>query len=198
MNDFAGADATGGEILVALKEGDHGPTAEHIRTLRQALPKKFPELTFYFQPADIVSQILNFGLPAPIDIQVAGYDPRNFDIAREIRERIARLPGVVDSHVHQVMNGPDIHLDVDRTRAAEFGLTQQDVSNSLFVSLASSAQVQPNFWLDPKMGITYAVAAQTPIGSFVTRMRLSAAGEASTSPSIRLACSANHSMNDAA
>jgi multidrug efflux pump subunit AcrB len=151
-----------GEILVALKEGEHGPTAGYIRELRRVLPQKFPELTFYFQPADIVSQILNFGLPAPIDIQVAGYDPKNFDIATQINRKIAAIPGVVDAHVHQVMNGPNIHLQVDRTRAAEFGLTQQDISNSLFVSLASSAQVQPNFWLDPKMGITYQVAAQTP------------------------------------
>jgi multidrug efflux pump subunit AcrB len=151
-----------GEILVALKEGQHGPTQEYIRQLRRELPQRFPDLMFYFQPADIVSQILNFGLPAPIDIQVAGYDPHNYEIARNIRREIAALPGVVDSHVHQVMNGPDIHLDVDRTRAAEFGLTELDVSNSLFVSLSSSAQVQPNFWLDPRMGITYAVAAQTP------------------------------------
>ena len=151
-----------GEILVALKEGEHGPTEEYIRHLRQILPQKFPDLIFYFQPADIVSQILNFGLPAPIDVQVAGYDPKNFDIARKIRKEIATIPGVVDAHVHQVMNGPDIHLEVDRTRAAEFGLTQQDVSNSIFVSLSSSAQVQPNFWLDPKMGMTYQVAAQTP------------------------------------
>jgi multidrug efflux pump subunit AcrB len=151
-----------GEILVALKEGHHGPTEEYIRQLRRVLPKRFPELTFYFQPADIVSQILNFGLPAPIDVQVAGYDPHNYEIARRLQAEVAGIPGVVDSHVHQVMNGPDIHLDIDRTKAAEFGLTQLDVSNSLFVSLSSSAQVQPNFWLDPQMGITYAVAAQTP------------------------------------
>jgi multidrug efflux pump subunit AcrB len=151
-----------GEILVALKEGEHGPTAEYVRELRRVLPQKFPDVVFYFQPADIVSQILNFGLPAPIDIQVAGYDPKNFDIAMQIRKKIATIPGVVDAHVHQVMNGPNIHLEVDRTRAAEFGLTQRDVANSLFVSLSSSAQVQPNFWLDPKMGVTYQVAAQTP------------------------------------
>ena len=93
---------------------------------------------------------------------MAGYDPRNFDVARQIRERIARIPGVVDSHVHQVMDGPDLHYDIDRARAAEFGLTAQDVSNSMFVSLSSSSQVQPNFYLDPKMGTTYLVAAQTP------------------------------------
>lgn len=151
-----------GEILVALKEGQHGPTEEYIRQLRKELPLRFPGLIFYFQPADIVSQILNFGLPAPIDVQVAGYDPKNYEIARSIQQRIAGVPGVVDAHVHQVMNGPNIHLDVDRSRAAEFGLTQLDISNSLFVSLSSSAQVQPNFWLDPRMGITYGVAAQTP------------------------------------
>jgi multidrug efflux pump subunit AcrB len=151
-----------GEILVALKEGKHGPTAKYISELRQRLPRVFPSLLFYFQPADIVTQILNFGLPAPIDIQVAGYDPRNFDVARQIREKIARIPGVVDSHVHQVMDGPDLHYDIDRARAAEFGLTAQDVSNSMFVSLSSSSQVQPNFYLDPKMGTTYLVAAQTP------------------------------------
>ena len=151
-----------GEILVALKEGKHGPTERYVEMLRRELPARFPGLTFYFQPADIVSQILNFGLPAPIDVQVAGYDPRNYALAQRIRSQIARLPGVVDAHVHQVMNGPDIHLEVDRTRAAEFGLTQLDVSNSLFVSLSSSAQVQPNFWLDPGFGFTYSVAAQTP------------------------------------
>jgi multidrug efflux pump subunit AcrB len=151
-----------GEILIALKEGKHGPTAKYVAELRQRLPRKFPALLFYFQPPDIVTQILNFGLPAPIDVQVAGYDPRNYDVARHIRERIARIPGVVDSHVHQVMDGPDLHFDIDRTRAAEFGLTAQDVSNSMFVSLSSSSQVQPNFWLDPKMATTYFVAAQTP------------------------------------
>src|SRR4051794_30609559 len=151
-----------GEILVALKEGQHGPTEKYVEELRRRLPERFPTLMFYFQPADIVTQILNFGLPAPIDIQISGYDPKNYDVARKLRERIATIPGVVDSHVHQVMNGPDLHLDVDRSRAAEFGLTQQDVSNSLFVSLSSSSQVQPNFWLDPKMGMTYFVAAQTP------------------------------------
>lgn len=151
-----------GEILVALKEGDHGPTEEYIRKLRTHLAKKFPDLLFYFQPADIVTQILNFGLPAPVDVQISGYDPRNFELAQKMQKRIASLPGVVDSHVHQVLDAPSIELNIDRARALEFGLTAQDVTNSMFVSLASSAQVQPNFWLDPKMGITYAVAAQTP------------------------------------
>ena len=150
-----------GEILIDLEE-HHAPTAEYMAQMREELPKKFPGVVFYFQAADIVTQILNFGLPAPIDIQVAGYDPRNHSIATEIEKRLRGVPGIVDSHVHQVMNAPDIHLDIDRTRAAEFGLSVQDVANSLFVTLSSSAQVQPNFWLDPRMGITYAVAAQTP------------------------------------
>ena len=119
-----------GEILVALKEGGHAPTEEYIRQLRRQLPLRFPELTFYFQPADIVSQVLNFGLPAPIDVQVAGYDPRNYDIARNIRQEIARVPGVVDAHVHQVMNGPDLHLEVDRTRAFRLSALWPTVSTA--------------------------------------------------------------------
>ena len=150
-----------GEVLIALNEKHHS-TDRYIKQLRSELPKKFPEETFFFQPADMVTQILNFGLPAPIDIQVQGYDPANYAIARRLRERLATVPGAVDVHMHQVVDAPDLHLDIDRVRAAQFGLTQQDVANSLYVSLSSSAVVQPNFWLDPKMGITYSVAAQTP------------------------------------
>jgi len=151
-----------GEVLVALNGKHHAPTEGYVKQLRKRLQAQFPDLSFYFQPADIVTQILNFGLPAPIDVQVQGYDPNNYQIARELRSRMAFIPGAVDVHLHQVVNGPDLHLDIDRTRAAEFGLTQQDVANSVYVSLSSSAAVQPNFWLDPKMGMTYMVAAQTP------------------------------------
>lgn len=150
-----------GEVLIALKEKHHS-TQGYIKQLRSDLAKKFPDETFFFQPADMVTQILNFGLPAPIDIQVQGYDPANYDIARHLRTRLATVPGAVDVHMHQVVDAPDLHLDIDRVRAAQFGLTQQDVANSLYISLSSSAAVQPNFWLDPKMGITYTVAAQTP------------------------------------
>ena len=150
-----------GEILIALNEKHHS-TEGYIKRLRAELPGKFPDATFFFQPADMVTQILNFGLPAPIDIQVQGYDPENYQIARRLRDSLATVPGAVDVHMHQVVSAPDLHLDIDRVRAAEFGLTQQDVANSLYVSLSSSAAVQPNFWLDPKMGITYTVAAQTP------------------------------------
>jgi multidrug efflux pump subunit AcrB len=151
-----------GEIAVSLKHG-HGPTADYVRELRAKLPNRFPTATFYFQSADIVSQILNFGLPAPVNVQVAGYGgPANYGIAREIEARMRRIPGAVDVHLHQVIDAPSLKIDVDRTRAAQFGLTQQDVANNMFVSLASSTQVQPNWWLDPKMGMTYAVAVQTP------------------------------------
>jgi CzcA family heavy metal efflux pump len=150
-----------GEVLIALNK-EHHSTQGYIKQLRAGLAKKFPDETFFFQPADMVTQILNFGLPAPIDIQVQGYDPANYDIARHLRTRLATVPGAVDVHMHQVVDAPDLHLDIDRVRAAQFGLTQQDVANSLYISLSSSAAVQPNFWLDPKMGITYTVAAQTP------------------------------------
>jgi CzcA family heavy metal efflux pump len=150
-----------GEVLIALNK-EHHSTRGYIKQLRTDLTKKFPDETFFFQPADMVTQILNFGLSAPIDIQVQGYDPANYDIARHLRTRLATVPGAVDVHMHQVVDAPDLHLDIDRVRAAQFGLTQQDVANSLYISLSSSAAVQPNFWLDPKMGITYTVATQTP------------------------------------
>ncbi|MDT7817017.1 MAG: hypothetical protein QOJ42_6933, partial [Acidobacteriaceae bacterium] len=162
FGDGATIGSADGEILIALNEKHHGPAGRYIKRLRSQLQNQFPDLTFFFQPADIVTQILNFGLPSPIDVQVQGYDPANYEIARYLRERLASVPGAADVHMHQVVNAPDLHLDIDRIRAAQFGLTQQDVANSIYISLSSSAAVQPNFWLDPKMGITYMVAAQTP------------------------------------
>lgn len=102
------------------------------------------------------------GLPAPIDLQVQGYDPKNYEIARHLLRQVGAVPGLVDVHMHQVVDSPALHVDVDRVKAAEFGLTQQDVANSVYISLSSSSAVLPNFWLDPKMGLTYTVAAQTP------------------------------------
>jgi multidrug efflux pump subunit AcrB len=162
FGDGATISSADGEVLIALNEKHHGSTQQYVKQLRSQLQRQFPDLTFFFQPADIVTQILNFGLPSPIDVQVQGYDPANYEIARHLRERLAAVPGAVDVHLHQVVDAPDLHLDIDRVRAAQFGLTQQDVANSLYISLSSSAAVQPNFWLDPKMGITYTVAAQTP------------------------------------
>jgi len=152
-----------GEILVALNPEHHEPTARWMKTLRETLPREFPGVTFFFQPADIVSQILNFGLPAPIDVQITGYNqPATHEIALEVAARMARIPGAVDVHLHQVVNTPSLLVNVDRTRAAQLGLTQRDVANNVLVSLSSSAVVTPNYWSDPRTGITYTVAVQTP------------------------------------
>jgi multidrug efflux pump subunit AcrB len=151
-----------GEILVALKEGHHGPTGRYIETLRRKLRRQFPQLVFFFQPADIVSQILDFGLPSPIDIQVVGRAPGNYAIAQQIARQVSAIPGAADVHVHQVRNAPAFHVNVDRQRAQELGLTQRDVANNLLISLSSSGQAAPNYWLDPKNGVNYTVAVQTP------------------------------------
>jgi multidrug efflux pump subunit AcrB len=162
FGDGATIGSADGEILIALNGEHHASGEKYVKELRSQLQTEFPDLTFFFQPADIVTQILNFGLPSPLDVQVQGYDPENYEIARRVRQRIASVPGLVDVHMHQVVDAPDLHLDIDRIKAAQFGLTQQDVANSIYISLSSSSAVQPNFWLDPKMGITYLVAAQTP------------------------------------
>jgi CzcA family heavy metal efflux pump len=155
--------AADGEILVSLNPERHRPTARWMKTLRETLPREFPGVTFFFQPADIVSQILNFGLPAPIDVQVTGYNQQaTHEIALEVAARMGRIPGAVDVHLHQVVNTPSLQVNVDRSRAAEFGLTQRDVANSMLVSLSSSSVVSPNYWADPRSGINYVVAVQTP------------------------------------
>ena len=151
-----------GEILVSLKPDHRGSTPAYMKTLREELAMRFPDLSFYFQPADIVSQILNFGLPAPIDIQLAGYAQQNYGIAREIEARVKQIPGAVDVGLHQVTNAPELKLKVDRTRAQELGFTERDVANSVLISLSGTSQVTPNFWADPKTGINYPVAIQTP------------------------------------
>ena len=162
FTDSATIGPSDGEILVALKEGDHGSTPEYVRILRERLQKRFPQCVFFFQPADIVSQILNFGLPAPIDIQVVGRDKGNFAVAEQIAARVKNVEGAVDVHIHQVLNTPELHVNVDRTRAQDAGLTQRDIANNLLISLSSSGQGSPNYWLDPKNGVSYLVAVQTP------------------------------------
>jgi multidrug efflux pump subunit AcrB len=152
-----------GEILVGLNPEDHEPTARWMKTLRETLPREYPGVTFFFQPADIVSQILNFGLPAPIDVQVTGFNQQaTHEIALEAAARMARIPGAVDVHLHQVVNAPSLTVNVDRSRLAELGLTQRDVANNVLVTLSSSAVVAPNYWSDPRSGINYIVAVQTP------------------------------------
>jgi multidrug efflux pump subunit AcrB len=151
-----------GVIMVSLKEG-HAPTADYVRKLRQALPAAFPQDLFYFQPADIATQILNFGLTAQIDVRTVGYDRlNNLRIADELRHRLGAIPGVVDAHIQQEVYGPDLYVHIDRARALQFGITPSDIANNIGTSLSSSKQVYPNFWTDPKDGIPHYIAVQTP------------------------------------
>jgi len=151
------------EILVSLNQEHHRPTAEYVKKLREDLPLYFPGTEFFFQPADIVSQILNFGLPSPIDVQVFGRNVNaNYSIAQQIANRMRRVPGAVDVHVQQLMNGPLLDLDIDRSRAKEVGLNQQDVARNLLISLSGSFQTAPSYWLSPQNGVTYNVAVQSP------------------------------------
>ncbi len=151
-----------GDALISLKE-DHAPTADFIKELRTRLPQQFPEATFSFLPADIVSQILNFGLPAPIDVQVIGHDQKaNYAYATDLLKHIRLVSGIADLRIQQVFNYPQINVDVDRTFAGEVGLTQRDVANSLLVTLSGSLQVHPNFWLNTENGVSYPIVAQMP------------------------------------
>jgi multidrug efflux pump subunit AcrB len=149
------------EILVSL-QAKHHPTADYVQKLREELPKAFPATAFFFEPADIVTQILNFGLPAPIDIQIIGSDmASNFSLAAGMAERIRSVPGAVDVHLHQLLNQPRLDLAVDRVRSQQVGLSERDVASNVLVSLSSSFQISPNFWLSPN-GVSYGIAVQTP------------------------------------
>ncbi|GAX45541.1 putative multidrug efflux pump, AcrB/AcrD/AcrF family protein [Tolypothrix sp. NIES-4075] len=151
------------DILVSLKES--GSTFSYVKKLRQKLKATFPNYTFFFEPADIVTQILNFGLPAAVDVQISGPQQNskaNFKIAKEIEARMIRIPGAVDVHMQQVVDAPELRLDVDRTEAQQLGMTQRDVANSVLTSLSSSGQSAINQWLDPKKGVSYTLAVQVP------------------------------------
>jgi multidrug efflux pump subunit AcrB len=150
------------DILVSLNKG-HRPTEKYIHDLRLKLPQEFPGVTFSFLPADIVSQILNFGLPAPIDVQIAGYNVAgNRDFAGKLLTRMRQIPGIADLHIQQPFDQPYLNIDVDRTKAQQVGFTQRDVANNLLISLSGSFQTTPEFWLDPKTGVSYSIAVQTP------------------------------------
>jgi multidrug efflux pump subunit AcrB len=151
-----------GDIQIKLKEG-HRPTADYVKELRERLPRAFPGMTFAFLPADIVSQILNFGAPAPIDLQVRGANAdANFKYANELLRRIRLIPGVADARIQQSPNSPGFNVDIDRTRAQYVGVTARDVTNSMVVNLAGSSQVAPTFFLSPENGVSYSIVMQTP------------------------------------
>jgi multidrug efflux pump subunit AcrB len=153
-----------GQIMVSLKPG-HGPTNEYVRKLRETLNHRYPESTFFFLPPDISTQVLNFGLPAPIDLQVVsapGKEQDAYQLATRLLRKMEGIPGIVDARLAQVPRVPSLRVNVDRTMASQFGLTQRDVASDLLVSLSSSGQVAPSYWVDPKRGVQYLVAVQTP------------------------------------
>jgi multidrug efflux pump subunit AcrB len=164
LSDGSQISPADGEIMIDLKE-EHHPTDGYIKTLRKKLPDEFPTLGFWFQPADIATQVLDFGLPAPIDVQVLGpktSSEQNLEVAETLRREMSAIPGAVDVHIHQVARTPSLRVTVDRARADQMGMAQHDVANDLLISLSSSGQTSPNFWLDPKRGVSYSVSVMTP------------------------------------
>ncbi|MBC8042071.1 MAG: efflux RND transporter permease subunit [Rhizobacter sp.] len=161
FNSSATLGSSDGEILVALEE-HHQPTETYTREIRKRIKAKFPDLDLFYQPADIVTQILNFGAPSPIDIQVVGRDRAgNYKIAKEIERRVAAIEGAADVHLNQVFDAPQLLFSVDRTRAEEAGLTQREVASDILISLSGSGQTAPNFWINPKNGVSYNIGVQT-------------------------------------
>ena len=150
--------------VIQIELGDHhAPTAEVIKKLRAELQVAFPDVLFYFQPADLVTQVLNFGVPTEIDVQIQGHDiENNKRIASLLQQKIAEVPGIVDAHIQQELDAPELYYTIDRSRAEQLQLNMQEVANNLNISLSSSEQVSPNFWTDPKSGIPYFMAVQTP------------------------------------
>ncbi len=164
-----------GEILISLNPGPK-QTEEFMRTLRDDLRQKFPDGTFFFAPANITNQILDFGLPAPIDLQVIGHGKDNYALATKLKKEVAAIPGAVDVHLHQQVAYPTLDVNVDRTKARQIGLTQQDVAQSTLISLSGTSQVAPNEWLNPQNGVNYNVVVQTP------QYRISSLPELSRTP----------------
>lgn len=176
------------EILISLTQDRKGTTAGYTRLLRRELNREFPELIFFFQPANITNQILNFGLPSPIDVQVVGRDKMAaYRVAKDLERKIAGVPGAVDVHLHQVVDYPELRVKVDRLKAAQLGMTQRDVANSMLISLSSSGQVSPSFWLNPVNGVSYSVTVQTPqyrIDSFDALARTPIASASARAPQL--------------
>jgi multidrug efflux pump subunit AcrB len=151
-----------GGILISLKPSKSHSTFDYVQMLREHLNEHFPEYSFLFQPADMISQILNFGLPTPIDVRVIGYDENNVEIARQLVAEISEIPGVVDTRLNQLLDQPELFLNVDRVKLMLAGITQIDVASDIVISFSDSTYITPNFWLDKKMGIPYLIAVQTP------------------------------------
>jgi multidrug efflux pump subunit AcrB len=162
LSDSATVGPMDGEILVSLKE-NHTPTAELVAQLRRELPQRFPELQFFFQPADIVDQVLNFGQPAPIDVRISGpHSDEAYALASKIARDLQSVPGIVDSHVFQVPNAPTLNVNVDRSIATQLGLQQRSTANDVLITTNNSAQSAPNFWVDPRNQVSYPLVVQLP------------------------------------
>ncbi|HLK62618.1 MAG TPA: efflux RND transporter permease subunit [Bryobacteraceae bacterium] len=163
QGDIPTISSADGEILISLNKEKHAPTRDYEVALRKRLREHFPDMTFFFQPANITSQILNFGLPAPIDLQVVGRNAEaNYKIAQKMAQRIAHIPGAADVHIHQVADQPVIRLNVDRAKASQMGLTERDVTSSMLISLSGNGTVAPSFWMNWNNGVNYNVGVQTP------------------------------------
>jgi multidrug efflux pump subunit AcrB len=163
QGDIPTISSADGEIMISLNKEKHGSTRDYEVLLRKRLREKFPDMTFFFQPANITSQILSFGLPAPIDLQVVGRNAEaNYKIAQRLAAKIARIPGAADVHVHQVADQPELRLNVDRAKASQLGLTQRDVTSNMLISLSGSSTVAPNFWMNWANGVNYSIGVQTP------------------------------------
>lgn len=164
LSEGASISPADGQVFIALKE-DHQPTEQYVKTLRARLAHDYPDTTFFFLAPDISTQVLNFGLPAPIDVQIVGVpgnDEATLAFAGKVMARMKTVPGAVDVHLAQTTNQPALKIDVDRTMAQQLNLSERDVASDLLVSLSSSSQVQPSYWLDRKRGVQYLVAVQTP------------------------------------
>ncbi len=164
LSEGAQISASDGQIFISLKP-EHAPTADYVRALRKTLNAKYPDTTFFFLAPDISTQVLNFGIAAPIDVMVTGApgnEDKTLEVARTIAARVKRIPGAADVHLAQVSAQPELRIDVDRTMAQQAGLSQRDVASDLLTSLSSSAQVSPSYWLDGKFGVQYPIAIQTP------------------------------------
>jgi multidrug efflux pump subunit AcrB len=176
-----------GDILIQLSE-DHRPTADYVRMLREQLPRAYPGTTFSFLPADITSQILNFGAPAPIDIQIAGKDGiANDAFAKKLLRRVAAITGVADARIQQSSRYPQLDVDVDRSRIGQYGLTERDVTNGVASSLAGTSQTAPVYYLNPDNGVSYSVVAQTPeyqVGSISDLSNIPITGAGNTSSQV--------------
>src|SRR5580658_2486374 len=163
QGDIPTISSADGEILISLNKDKHGPSRDYEVQLRKHLELRFPDLAFFFQPANITSQILSFGLPAPIDLQIVGRNAEaNYKVARRLAVRIGQIAGAADVHVHQVVDSPQIRLNVDRIKASQLGLTERDVTNSMLLALSGNGALAPNFWVNWNIGVNYNVGIQTP------------------------------------